>query len=229
MKTIIAIALLECLASSHLLAGEPTPATNNLFPIIRAGDHVSVKALVKYGANIHARDDLGNTPLMAAALNADLAMLELLLKAGADVNATNQAGATALMRAATFEDKTRLLVEKGALVKARSQLGNDALILAARSTGNSRTVKLLLDQGAEPNGTNVFGATALMAAAAGQDVDSIRLLLDRGADINAKPNMDQNGFIWGGGRSRLTIPLKPLKGVSQTATTGMSPTAPILP
>ena len=91
---------------------------------------------------------------MAAALNADAAMLELLIKAGADVNATNQAGATALMRAATFEDKVRLLVAKGADVKARSHMGNNALILAARKPGNSRTVKFLLDRGADPNATN---------------------------------------------------------------------------
>lgn len=180
MKQLVSIALLGWLTCPQLLAGEPTPATNNLFQIIRAGDHVSVKTLVKSGANIHARDDLGNAPLMAAALNADVAMLEILLDAGADVNATNQTGATALMRSATREDKVRLLVSKGADVKARSQLGNTALILAALSTGNSRTVKLLLDKGAEANGTNVFGATALMAAAAAQDADSIRLLLDRG-------------------------------------------------
>ena len=203
MKQLVSIALLGWLTCPHLLAGEPTPATNNLFQIIRAGDHVSVKTLVKSGVNIHANDDLGNTPLMAAALNADVAMLEILLEAGADVNAANQTGATALMRSATFEDKVRLLVSKGADVKARSQLGNTALILAARSTGNSRTVKLLLDKGAEANGANVFGATALMAAAAAQDADSIRLLLDRGADVNAKPNMDPNGFVWGGGRTPL--------------------------
>ena len=39
------------------------------------------------------------------------------------MNATNQAGVTALMRAATSEEKTRLLVAKGADVKARSAHG----------------------------------------------------------------------------------------------------------
>ncbi len=94
MKTIIAFALLGWLACSHLLAAEPGSAsTNNLFPMIRAGDRASVKALVKYGADLHARDELGNTPLMAAAWMADAALLEFLLQAGADVSATNKAGA----------------------------------------------------------------------------------------------------------------------------------------
>ena len=204
MKTIIAIALLECLACSHLLAAEPGPAsTNNLFPIIRAGDSAAVSALMKSGADVHSRDEFGNTPLMAAAWMADAAVLELLLKSGAEVKATNKAGATALLYAATFEEKTLLLVTGGAEVGAVSQRGNTALILAAHKAGNSRTVRLLLEHQANPNVKNVFGATALMAAAAAGDMDSVVLLLDHGADVNAKPNMNTDGFIWGGGRTAL--------------------------
>src|SRR5689334_14715878 len=109
MNSTIVSALTGCLACSQLLAGQPTPSSTTLFKSIRAGDRAAVKTLLKNGADIHARDQVGNTPLMAAALNADSALLELLLKAGADVNATNQAGATALMRAAAYEDKARLL------------------------------------------------------------------------------------------------------------------------
>ena len=149
MKTITAIALIGCLACLPVLAADPAPSSNALFEAIRAGDSAAVRDLLKGGADLNARNDIGDTPLMAAALNADAAVLELLLKAGADINAANQAGATALMRAATFEDKARLLVVSGADVKARSRLGNSALILAARESGNSRTVEFLLDRGAE--------------------------------------------------------------------------------
>ncbi|MBI2947447.1 MAG: ankyrin repeat domain-containing protein [Verrucomicrobia bacterium] len=207
MKTLIAISFIGWLACFELLAREPAanpaPSGTALFQAIRVGDHPAVRTLLKNGAAVNPRDELGNTPLMAAALNADAAVLELLLKAGADVNATNQAGATPLMRAATFEDKVRLLVAKRADVKARSRFGNTALMLAARKPGNSRAVKLLLDHGADPNAANVLGATALMAAAAAADSDSVRALLDRGADVNAKPNMDGGGFVWGGGRTAL--------------------------
>ncbi len=203
MKQSIALALSMCLACISVLAAAPASANNSIFESIRAGDRAAVKTLLKNSDAVNARDELGNTPLMAAAWIADAAVLEVLLKAGADVSATNKAGANALLYAATVEDKARLLVAGGASVKAQSALGNTALMLAARKVGNSRTVKLLLERGAEVNATNIFGATALMAAAAAGDMDSVRLLLDRGADVNAKPNMNTDGFIWGGGRTAL--------------------------
>ena len=159
MKSITAIAILSSLPCLPLWAADPAPSATALFQAIRNGEAAAVQKLLKSGADLQSRNEAGDTPLMAAALNADVAALELLLKAGADANATNQAGVTALMRAATFEDKTRVLVEKGAEVKARSKMGNTAIILAARKPGNSRTVTFLLDRGADPNATNDFSAT----------------------------------------------------------------------
>ena len=187
-KTNLGLVLTGWLACLQLLAAAPPPSANAIFQAIRAGDLTAVKTLLESGADLRARDESGDTPLMAAALNTDVAVLELLLKAGADVNATNQAGATPLLRAATFEDKVRLLVAKGADVKVRSHTGNTTLILAARQAGNSPTVKYLLDQGVDPNAMNLFGATALMSAAAAADIDSVRLLLDRGANVNLRPD-----------------------------------------
>jgi ankyrin repeat protein/mono/diheme cytochrome c family protein len=203
ITVLIGIAFSGWLACSLPAAGAPASTSDDLFQAARAGDAAAVRDLLKNGANIKARDELGNTPLMVAAFCAPADVLELLLKAGAEVNATNKAGATALMRAATFEDKTRLLVAHHADVKARSALGNTALILAARKAGSVRTVKLLLDHGADVNATNIYGASALMAAVAAPDRETVRLLLDRGADVNAKPRMDVDGFIWGGGRTPL--------------------------
>ena len=186
-----------------LPAAEPTPTADGLFAAIRSGESAEVGKSLKHAGAVNVRDDFGNTPLMAASWMADPAVFDLLLKAGADLNATNKAGATALMYAATFDTKARLLMAGGADVKAQSQLGNTALILAARKPGNSSTVKLLLERGADPNAKNKYGATPLMAAATAEDRDSVVLLLDHGAEVNAKPNMDTDGFIWGGGRTAL--------------------------
>lgn len=185
-----------------VLAGAASGSTP-LFRAIREGTAAAVRPLLKGSPDLAARDEFGDTPLMAAAMNANVEVLSLLIKAGADVNATNAMGATPLMRAATFEDKARLLLSHGAQVNAVSTLGNTPLILAARRVGNARTVKLLLDAGANPNAANVFGATPLMAAVAAEDLESVRLLLNAGADAAAKPHMDVDGVIWGGGRTPL--------------------------
>ena len=142
--------------------------------------------------------------MLVAAWTAQADVLELLLEAGADVNATDEAGATALLRAATFEEKVRLLVARGAQVRANSQLSTP-LILAARKPGNSRTVRFLLDRGAEVNVTNLFGATALMAATAAGDVETVRMLLDAGAEVNAMPNLELRRFHLGRRSHRVDV------------------------
>ena len=82
MKFTPAITLIGWLTCSHLLAAEPASGGGDLFQAIREGDHGEVKVLLKKGADLNARDESGDTPLMAAALNADTAMLKLLLQAG---------------------------------------------------------------------------------------------------------------------------------------------------
>ncbi len=78
-KNSIGIIFTGWLAFLQLLAAAPPTSSNALFEAIRAGDRPEVKKLLKDGADIHDRDEAGNTPLMAAAQSADAAVLELLL------------------------------------------------------------------------------------------------------------------------------------------------------
>src|SRR5215475_5916501 len=57
-------------------------------------------------------------------------------------------------------------------------------LMHAAAFGNSQTLKLLLDGGADVNAHNDFGATALLWAA--RNPDKARLLIERGADVNAQ-------------------------------------------
>jgi ankyrin repeat protein len=184
------------LASPQALWAGEQPAANvlsaDLVTAIRNGDDSAIRKLLDGGADVNARDVAGNTPLILAAFYAGPECVELLLKRGAEVNAANKAGVTAMIRAATNFEKTRLLVAAGAHVRVRTAgLGNTPLILACRPAGNSRTVKLLLDRGADAREANNFGATPIMAAAASGDVEIAKLLLDRGADPNVFPNVMQ--------------------------------------
>jgi diguanylate cyclase (GGDEF)-like protein len=65
----------------------------------RAGNVKRVKGLLDSGADVDARDNRGNTPLIEAAFFKYPDLVQLLLSKGADINARNHAGDTALTEA----------------------------------------------------------------------------------------------------------------------------------
>jgi ankyrin repeat protein len=134
---------------------------------------------------LNARGPEGSTPFMYAVLYSDAATLEQLLKKGADPNVRNDAKASALIWAATDLEKTRVLLASNADVNARSDNFRTPLMTAARRPGGARTVKILLDNGANPNPSmnpSVESSPLLESATAG-DWETMQLLLDRGAEV----------------------------------------------
>src|SRR5215469_12073211 len=167
------------------------PITADLVTAIRHADAQAVRKLLANGTDVNARDGAGNTPLILASFYASPECLELLIEKGADLNAANKAGATPLIRAATDYEKTRLLVAAGANIQVRTDLGNTPLLLAARRAGNSRTVQLLLERGANPTERNDAGVAPVLSAAASGDVQTVRLLLDAGAKADDFPKSNK--------------------------------------
>ncbi|HEV3025836.1 MAG TPA: ankyrin repeat domain-containing protein, partial [Pirellulales bacterium] len=170
---------------------EAKPIATELVTAIRNADTQVVRNLLDNGADVNARDAEGNTPLILASFYASPECVGLLLENGADVNTASKAGATALIRAATSYEKTRLLVAAGANVRVRTALGNTPLILAARRAGNSRTVQLLLEHGANATERNDAGISPVLAAAGSGDLETMRLLLDAGAKADDFPTSNQ--------------------------------------
>jgi ankyrin repeat protein len=168
---------------------DATPIALDLVMAIRNTDVQAVRKLLANVADVNARDAEGNTPLILASFYASPECVKLLLERGADANAANKIGATALIRAATNHEKTRLLVDAGAKVRVRTiDLGNTPLILAARRAGNARTVKLLLECGADANERNNAGSSPITSGAASGDLETVRLLLDAGAKTDDFPS-----------------------------------------
>src|SRR5262249_50080669 len=110
-----------------------------------------------------------------------------LIKKGANVNAQNDAHATALMWAASDLEKTRALLDAGAQVNAKSADNRTPLMIAATKPGNSATLKLLLDRGANVNPTAHPGSESspLIQAATVGDAPMMQSLVEHGADVPA--------------------------------------------
>jgi len=99
------------------------------------------------GIDLNKRADNGNTALMLAAWKNNVPAVKTLLEKGAIVN---QSGWTALHYAAAVGNNeiVQMLLDKKAIVDAPAPNRTTPLMMAARS-GHTKTVKLLLDHGAD--------------------------------------------------------------------------------
>jgi len=121
-------------------------------------------------------------------------LISYLLKLGADINAKNQNDTTPIEIAESRDDELQIinLLVQGALPDNININLNDkekkyyfALILAAKS-GNTDSVKNMLEYGFNVNEQDPDGQTALMLAGYKGYLDTVELLLKNEADPNIK-------------------------------------------
>jgi ankyrin repeat protein len=144
-----------------------------------------VKTLLEYGADVNAKTTFGVTPLHVAAYYGEVEIVKMLIKRGADINARtsiDRGACTPLHYTVKEEDPLfggygswnglveeparreciTLLAKHGADVNARDAFGNTPLhYLLMLSTCNADTVKLLLENGADPTIRNDRGVSVL--------------------------------------------------------------------
>ncbi len=151
----------------------------------------SVRLLLDAGADIDARDQLGETALAIACqdvLGPDHQVVSLLIERGADVNAAGSKGRTPLMYAALCDKGSHvveLLLESSADVAARDKMGWTALMHACRRRQqNIEVVRTLLRAGAVVNDSHRQGGTALSIAAYYGQREVVALLIKSGAKVN---------------------------------------------
>jgi ankyrin repeat protein len=151
------------------LSAPSDAATRDLLAAAASGDRDGILAAIAANANVNARDDDKNTPLILLAeqslFGRERQIVEALVAAKADVNAANKDGITALMNAAAAgrDGMVRLLLQNGAKVNARDTDGWSALTYAANG-GESSVVKELIEAEADVNAADRKGWTPLMLA-----------------------------------------------------------------
>jgi ankyrin repeat protein len=139
------------------------------------------EVLLREGADPHARNTAGETPLHKACEREKLHLVEFFLFQGLDVNAaTTHSHWTPLMYAVHEPESwfyghspgrftlAKLLVQHGADVGAVAADGTTALHLAAES-GAIEIFRLLIDQGADLHATTVARKTVLHSVCLRQD------------------------------------------------------------
>lgn len=120
----------------------------------RTGNPEVVRLLLEHGAEVDARGARGQTPLMVAAGQRHAEVVRLLLEHGADLEARTHVWNQLMAQSPHAHPEHQQWVLHG---------GNSALMFAARS-GDSKSVELLVEAGADPDASSAWGLTPLAMA-----------------------------------------------------------------
>ena len=185
-----------------VLAGAPCTSDGEA-ALHAAGSSGVAALLLERGADAHAADGEGRTPLhRLVECGGDAATLEVLLAAGADVNAADEHGKTPLHIAASSHKNpesaaaVRVLLAAGAHLEAVSSgLFSCRPLHGAASMANLGALRELLRHGADVHARDGNGETALHRACwtplcFENKPGVIKALLDAGADVKA---VDESG------------------------------------
>ena len=126
-----------------------------------------------YGANIHARNMDGNTPLQTTQSSE---VQKYLIQNGSDVHNQNEFGKTPLFHAKDSE-VAQSMIDKGANANHQSRSGETALFDQAKA-GREDVVSKLIDNQVNVNHQDRRGNTALHMASTSE---TAQVLLDNGA------------------------------------------------
>ena len=151
-----------------------TPSEKGVPALVFAIQSESPKSALVLAKNlqtqVNVQNQLGETPLMLAAINNQIELAAVLINRGADVN---RPGWTPLHYAATrgHREMMRLLLDNDAYIDSEAANGTTPLMMAAYSAP-PLAVKLLLEEGADPTLVNNGNATALDFALRGDHQQS---------------------------------------------------------
>jgi ankyrin repeat protein len=173
-----------------------TMSDYSFLELCKNGTLQQINNAIKNGANVNARNSLGETPLMLAAFNNSTPeVIAVLVTAGADINAKNNQGVAAsdyLRRNERFITSiARRMEDETPAPRSRGFIDysiNDFRFVDLCSIGTFQEIFEAINNGANVNARGSNGMTPLIAAARSRytRLEVIRILIDAGADINAR-------------------------------------------
>ena len=147
------------------------------------------------GLPVTVRNCNGDTPVLVAAYNGAIPIMECLIKNGGSLNERNDYQDTALTRAAYHGevDTVKWLLENGSDLEEKNKYGDTALILASYY-GNLELVEFLVESGADLEVIREGGDTALLMAADNMQLPVVMYLLSVGVPVEHKNSRNQDVF-----------------------------------
>ena len=146
------------------------------------------RLLLSNDANVNAKKQLDDTPLLMAALAGPEHLEKHLNSEGDDVTTDTAAYLREL-------EKFKSLLENDTKIDSRDLTDATPLHLTALD-GNIELTELLIANGADINAKCKFGETPLHFAAGGGHKEIVELLLSKGADVNATDYQRQSPLSW---------------------------------
>ncbi|EAX92875.1 ankyrin repeat protein, putative [Trichomonas vaginalis G3] len=147
--------------------------------------------LLSKGADINAKNELGETCLFSAANYGNAELIEFLISHGADVNARNDNKCTPLFEAANKNNKEAIecLIAHGADVNAINSLGDNPLFYLLASHNKELALEIaeiFISNGIDFNKKNEKGMNAFHQAAYISNKNALELFILHGADFASK-------------------------------------------
>nr|XP_033499336.1 kinase D-interacting substrate of 220 kDa B isoform X1 [Epinephelus lanceolatus]XP_033499338.1 kinase D-interacting substrate of 220 kDa B isoform X1 [Epinephelus lanceolatus]XP_033499339.1 kinase D-interacting substrate of 220 kDa B isoform X1 [Epinephelus lanceolatus]XP_033499340.1 kinase D-interacting substrate of 220 kDa B isoform X1 [Epinephelus lanceolatus] len=172
-------------------------AVQSLFGYVEEENLAAIKAHLDKFRDLDSRSDIGQTPLMVAAEQGNLEIVQELIRRGANVNLDDVDCWTALISAAKegHIEVVRELLENNANLEHRDMGGWTALMWGAYK-GRTDVVQLLLEKGANSNITGQYSVYPIIWAAGRGHAEIVHLLLQHGAKVNCSDKYGTTPLIW---------------------------------
>ncbi|HCJ12150.1 MAG: hypothetical protein A2Y14_05720 [Verrucomicrobia bacterium GWF2_51_19] len=174
-----------------LLLITPLAFAGKIHEAAQSGDIQTVKRLLESGISPDERDEFGRTPLMLAAANGHIDVIDELIwdDANIDLQSFDESYAyTALMYAVAGNNTEAIqrLLDVEPQIELKNILGQTAfyLLISDETEIDLELVKSFIDADANVNTCDFQGCTPLILSAERSNIDLMRLLIENGANVN---------------------------------------------